>query len=346
MQSAADPTTLDLMAQVIEGFATEHDELSAVLRPSWAQVPPHLWVDRARASFELHAVAAAVRAAAAAYREADLGVRRSLHALAELASGAGLLTEGTRMPGLVDLAPSGRAPTSVGEALAAVSDLGAQQDGRVRVVGVPQPDHATTWIVLIPGTQSWEPRAGSNPLDVTTDLLAMAGQWTIAARAVAGALERAQALAGRGTARDPVLLVGHSQGGILAMALAADRSFVARHDVTHVVTAGSPVAGFTPAPTVHVLSLEHAGDLVPELDLRANPGGPSWLTIRAPVPKGIESAHDSRGYALTASGLTRWPVSADVSAWLAGVDRFFPTRDQPAWISELRMERAWQGRTT
>ena len=137
MQSAADPTTLDLMAQVIEGFATEHDELSAALRPSWAQVPPHLWVDRTRASFELHAVAAAVRAAAAAYREADLGVRRSLNALAELASGAGLLTEGTRMPGLVDLAPSGRAPTSVGEALAAVSDLGAQQDGRVRVVGVP-----------------------------------------------------------------------------------------------------------------------------------------------------------------------------------------------------------------
>ena len=73
---------------------------------------------------------------------------------------------------------------------------------------------------------------------------------------------------------EPVLLVGHSQGGIEAAWIASHSS---EFSVTQVVTAGSPIAvlGDYPAGT-QVLSLEHHGDVVPLLDGRGQSAtGPS-----------------------------------------------------------------------
>ena len=114
-------------------------------------------------------------------------------------------------------------------------------------------------MVVVPGTQEWSPRAGANPFDLTTDVRAVTGDATLAAAGVAAALDLAAAgRVGRSTAADPVVLVGHSQGGILAAALASDAGFTARHRVTHVVTSGSPV-GLFPVPADDPGALGRAG---------------------------------------------------------------------------------------
>ena len=78
---------------------------------------------------------------------------------------------------------------------------------------------------------------------------------------------------------DPVMLVGHSLGGIAAMALASNDSFASRYNVQAVVTAGSPVARFEPVGEVSVLSLENSTDIVWALDGAANPDRAQWITV-------------------------------------------------------------------
>ena len=76
------------------------------------------------------------------------------------------------------------------------------------------------------------------------------------------------------------MLVGHSQGGMVAAELAGELNRDHEFTVTHVVTAGSPI-GLSPVPSsISVLSLENRGDVVPELDGSDNPARSGWLTAR------------------------------------------------------------------
>jgi hypothetical protein len=80
---------------------------------------------------------------------------------------------------------------------------------------------------------------------------------------------------------DPVMLVGPSQGGMVAVTAARDAVRSGEFDVTHVVTAGSPIGrtvGQVPG-RVRVLALENARDVVPHLDGRANPDRPNVTTV-------------------------------------------------------------------
>ena len=198
---------------------------------------------------------------------------------------------------------SGPAPRTVADLVAA--DGPTSGGSRVRVTGIPRPDGTWTWVVDVPGTQTFDPRAGDNPWDLTSNALLSAEQQTLTMQAVARALADAQRRTGsRGRGR--VMLTGHSQGGITAAALAADRSFRARHEVTHVVTSGAPIASLDVPEDVSVLSLEHAEDLVPGLDGHDNPDRESWVTVRRAVAPGIgpdggaTDAHDLDRYAETA----------------------------------------------
>jgi hypothetical protein len=73
------------------------------------------------------------------------------------------------------------------------------------------------------------------------------------------------------------MLVGHSQGGIIASQLAADPDFVSQYNVTNMMTFGTPLDGVPVDPRVQTLALQHTTDPVPRLDL----GG---LTIDGAVP--------------------------------------------------------------
>lgn len=155
----------------------------------------------------------------------------------------------------------------------------------VRVIEVGQGDGSGAWIVQIPGTQEWSPRAGPLVHDLTSDVHAMSLQRSALGDAALAALAHAQADSGRPGARtEPVMLTGHSLGGIVAMTVAADDRLRAAVNLTHVVTAGSPVGHVPVPPEIEVLALEHTGDVVPLADLTQNPDLPHWTTVRRDVP--------------------------------------------------------------
>jgi dienelactone hydrolase len=163
-------------------------------------------------------------------------------------------------------------------------------------------------IVYIPGTQKWSPVAGANPLDLTSNVHAMATQTGSAAsgssateiaaseRAVLASLRMAKVGAG-----DQVLLVGHSQGGIIAANIAAKAH---PFKVAGIVTFGSPIAEARVLPGTEVLAIEHTNDPVPMLDAGPNPQRENWVTVkeRLDIEPGQSpvAVHDLKGYLETA----------------------------------------------
>jgi hypothetical protein len=218
-------------------------------------------------------------------------------------------------------------PQGLVDVVAGIATLDPQQGappGTVRVIAVTGPSSRRAWIVQVPGTQEWSPLTGQNPLDFAGNVHGMAGERTAGRRLVEAAMRTAGVEPG-----EPVLLAGHSQGGLVAAQLAADPQFRASHHVTHVITAGAPVAMVSVPASVTVLSLEHDEDVVPRLDGAPNPDRLGWLTVSrsttvpgsAPDPA---SAHDLSSYTRTASevdtsrdpGLVRW--RSGLGPFLAG----------------------------
>lgn len=138
------------------------------------------------------------------------------------------------------------------------------QDGTVRhIVYVPGTDDLAT----LPWTQDGDVR------DMATNVLLVDGQDT----AYQDGILQAMRDAGIGP-DDPVLLAGHSQGGMEAVSIASrHRGF----HITDVITAGAPTAQIEGFPDgVHVLSLEHRGDVVPLFDGEDNPDSAQQVTVR------------------------------------------------------------------
>lgn len=161
---------------------------------------------------------------------------------------------------------SGTGARSVQDALARIDSLypgtGGAPDGTVAVQKVVGPEGAVSWTVLIPGTQSVLP--ANHPWDGRTDLELMAGQ----PDGATAAIERALADSGVGS-DEPVVLVGHSLGGIAATALVARPGFAERYRVGGLVTAGSPTGFLATPPGVPVLHLETPEELVSHTDGRS-----------------------------------------------------------------------------
>lgn len=116
-----------------------------------------------------------------------------------------------------------------------------------------------SWTVDIRGTQSFA-IGQTGPQDMTTNLQGVAGMSSDQLVAIKEAMSAAGIAPG-----EAVEFAGHSQGGIMAVQMAADPSVRARYNVVSVVTAGSPTATIAPGD-VPVLSYENSGDIVPGLD--------------------------------------------------------------------------------
>ena len=203
----------------------------------------------------------------------------------------------------------------------------------VRVVEIPQPGGSSAWILQIPGTLVWGPRAGAVAHDLTSDLRLMGQQPGALTDAALDALARAQSHSGRLGRGDPVMVTGHSLGGIAAMAIATDPRARERFRVTHVVTAGAPVALFPVPDDLVALSLEHTDDAVPLTDLVANPDRPNWTTVRRDVPDAgllsagsAPSAHAAESYRETArlaAIAARDGVAPSLVEWSGTAGSFF-----------------------
>jgi pimeloyl-ACP methyl ester carboxylesterase len=179
-----------------------------------------------------------------------------------------------------------RVPTSIEDlvrnqtSLMDLADLD-HDSSRLRVIEVPSAE-GSSWIVQVPGTQAID--GGTNPSDMATNLYLSGHRDAALLDAISAVLRD------HGVGDDPVMLVGHSQGGIAA-ANFADRGRAEGFNVTHVVTIGSPIATVPVSRDVQLLALEHTNDVVPRLDGRSNPDRPNVTTVtRHP---GGSGAYDS-----------------------------------------------------
>ncbi|WP_147919041.1 hypothetical protein [Ruania zhangjianzhongii] len=202
---------------------------------------------------------------------------------------------------------------------------GRVPEGSIRIDRVTDADGQVFWQVYVPGTQTQTDEAASvlNPVSPAT-LLSAAGialvnrnpfDWATNTQVYTGqenAVQNGvvQALTDAGVGPDePVLLTGHSQGAMIAMAVADDPRVRSDYDVQSVVTFGGPVGHMETPEGVAVLHVEHRDDLVSGLENSPNPVEGGRVTVRRdlaasglPVDAGVTSvteSHDMPAYTRT-----------------------------------------------
>lgn len=180
------------------------------------------------------------------------------------------------------------------------TELNPENNGTVEIQTWLGADGVPHHIVYLPGTDDlttlpWT--MDGDVRDMPTNFLTVNGQSTAYAQGILEAMHQAGI-----ASTDPVLLAGHSQGGIEAAWIASHST---EFNVAQVVTAGSPVAamGTYPAGT-QVLSLENHGDATPLVDGEDNRGAVNHVTVtfddRGPS---IGASHDLAHYVNGAAGV-------------------------------------------
>jgi pimeloyl-ACP methyl ester carboxylesterase len=200
-----------------------------------------------------------------------------------------------------------RAAPSIGSMLDRVGDLEDQPAASIAVQRVASADGVARYVVVLSGMRSMTNT--SDPEDLLGSVAAVVRTTTNYTTCVREAIDAA--LVPRGA---EVLLVGHSEGGIVAMDLAGDPAFNGgRVRVKQVVAAGSPISSKTVAPGsgTRVLSIENVNDIVTHLDASDPPASRQSLerlTYRfADDEHDIVGSHDVLLYARRAAGLADSP---------------------------------------
>ncbi|WP_323960323.1 hypothetical protein GC088_02420 [Arthrobacter sp. JZ12] len=191
-------------------------------------------------------------------------------------------------------------------------DVGSTPDGSVRVTRVESPA-GPSYIVSIPGTQEWSPFTSGMPADLTGNFVTASGQMSTASEAVALAMAQVGIEPGA-----PVMLSGHSQGGMIAAALAADPAFMAQYNVTNVMAYGSPIDTTAVPPGVDVISFAHQNDVVPQLDFggqridgtATTPMGVQVTLPDPPAARDLLGKHDHNAYAVSIADAEGDPAGA------------------------------------
>jgi hypothetical protein len=215
---------------------------------------------------------------------------------------------------------------SVEDVMDRLADVEAIWGGAVRIERWTGEDGVTRRVVFIPGTKDWG-NFTNNPFDMEADIALMAGRLPDAAAVVAAALAADGAQPG-----DPVMLTGHSLGGIVATALAGNEAMQRRFTISAVLTAGSPTGRITLPASVNALHLEGTRDIVPGLDGRPNPDTATRVTVHHDVRdselaalegegEDIGSAHSLDSYRQTAR-LVDDGLDASTDAWLTAEGDF------------------------
>jgi len=262
-------------------------------------------------------------AALGRFRPVDAGLAMAAPRRPATASLAGALArpyrDGTprvRRRGLPTLDQAGP-PRTLTDLMAdvALRELHDRGGGAVDIRLLDGPDGRRV-IVDITGTTEWnvDPRHPTpQATDFGTNLRSLADEPSVMSRGVQQALRTAGV---RPT--EPIMLVGHSQGGMVAAELADELNRTGGYRVTHVLTAGSPVGLARLPDSVSVLSLENCGDLVPQLDGSDNPAARNWVTARVSRGgTGITGRHSISSYQAAAGDLDR-SANPALTSWRTG----------------------------
>lgn len=223
----------------------------------------------------------------------------------------------------------------LGDIVAEAADTEHQSNGDHSVVHVRRivgADGKGSWVVSIPGTTHWTKYSDHGPSSTAANLASMAGEKSSLYPAIGKAMTAAMKEAGVKPGTEPVMLTGHSQGGIVAARLAADHHFRDKFDVKEVVTAGSPIGRVDIPESVNVMSVENVHDPVPRLDGVPNPDTVNRTTAVCETPKGehldsILDAHDASRYGRSAGELTPDRPEGQLQEWYARNHRFLDGED-------------------
>lgn len=171
---------------------------------------------------------------------------------------------------------AGSPPRSVADLFAGLAQRDMSSSGSIDVRILGYADGSRRVVVDITGMKSVNPFAlhdTTQPLSAAQDMFGLPSTYE------AGVLAAMRAAGVRSS--DDVMLVGHSEGGMVAVNAARAAVASGEYRVTHVITAGSPIAisvGST-AGSVKVLALENEGDPIPRLDGAPNPGRSNVTTV-------------------------------------------------------------------
>ncbi|SCX04335.1 hypothetical protein [Candidatus Aquiluna sp. UB-MaderosW2red] len=150
------------------------------------------------------------------------------------------------------------------------------------------------FVVYVPGTQSLL-LGGTNPLNIRSNFTAMGGVFEAPSEQ---AVKDAIAKAGAGSG-DRVLLVGHSQGALIAGNIASSPQ---EFEVSGLVSFAGPIGHLK--LDVPVIAIQHSADPVPLLSGRANPLTQNWVTASSSAEfEDLIAAHRLDGYIATATEL-------------------------------------------
>ncbi|OKL50609.1 hypothetical protein BM477_01230 [Boudabousia marimammalium] len=159
-------------------------------------------------------------------------------------------------------------PRTLADTLTDLDDLywSASAGMVMKVVAIGEFPHYR-WVVIAPGTDHMAATTIANPADTESNIREMLDLRSAARAGVERALNSAmEALEVPVELRQQqqILMVGHSQSGVTAHALAAEPLYEAR--ISHVLTIGSPSRGISLPYGVRSVSVEHIQDCIPWMD--------------------------------------------------------------------------------
>jgi hypothetical protein len=164
------------------------------------------------------------------------------------------------------------APISITAMLDRLWDVSSKTDPTVGIDMFENKLGNRTAIVYIPGTQTVGLGDGENPLDLQSNIFAMAqGGLAASERAVLEAMKQAGV-----ESSDSVIFVGHSQGGMVAGNLSQNPT---GYIAAGLVAVGAPIAQLK-LKSIPVLAIEHVNDPVPNVSGKANPLAKNWVTVQ------------------------------------------------------------------
>lgn len=174
-----------------------------------------------------------------------------------------------------DILPSRlEAPRSISDMAADIDDLyWVEAEGQpVKITRVGE-GQRRRWLISLPGTDHMDPNSTRNPADPETNTREVLGLDSAMRQGVVAALRHAMASEGvseRDMPCEPVVVMGHSQGGMVALSL-ADR-YPREVNVRAVITLGTPGRRLRVSRDVAALAVEHDQDVVPSMDGRPRRG--------------------------------------------------------------------------
>ena len=187
------------------------------------------------------------------------------------------------------------------------ADLNSGLDyGTIAISKYRKANGTNSWLVTIPGTDGKRDSPFGWPQNV--ELMSSDSKQRMeadSARMVQEAMKQAGI-----NSDEPVALIGHSQGGIVAATIASDLKD--DYDVKHVVTAGSPVANHPIPNKTWVTSVEMDDELVAALDGAPNPNSEHWLTVRGTASKSDNNPEST----FEGTPVTNAPDNKEITHWL------------------------------